>query len=327
MFSAGELELFRLTHDTDYHDPDTLLDTNRNKCPQSNLTNTDLLKDVSPTDVLAVADIAKDYGLFDMSWRLSQCCRDGVVFRTPSDEWGWTPIRCDHRLCPWCSQPKALELRRRLKEVADHAQTMITLTMATYKDRDLRKNIDILRKAFRMLTQRKHKYDWIPFERGYFWRLEVTPGKGFHPHLHVLSCEEWIDYHRLRKRWGECLDHAGGKGDLLWISVCRKKHVQEAAKYLSKSLVYFAPARWFDLDKGLTNVRTYGSGRLLKLPPKKKKGNTYHCLLSKIGPQSDIDLLQWLEYNRVYDQLQVESTVAYRLRKFLKEDTWFGYCN
>lgn len=259
-------------------DEDTIISSyNSNKCPPPSKTRKRSSKPSHRVDLLELSKEAGKLGLHDLSRKFRFCCTDVIVLRLPQGSISITPLRCNHKLCPLCHAYHARQIRTRLDEIIYRAKTMITLTIATYKDHELRENIQILRRALRLLCQRKRKKQWVPFESGYYWRLELTDGKGFHPHFHVLSTHEWIDYHRLRARWRQCVTTAGGRGDHIWISATDKNTSREVSKYLSKDIDFFDSSRWPELCNGLYMVRTYGSGRALRLPPLETRGKKFIC--------------------------------------------------
>jgi len=265
---------------------------NSNKCPPPPTKHKRTSKAECRTDMLELSKVARVLGLLDLARKFEYCSTDVIVLRDPVGSISITPLRCNHKLCPLCHAYHAQKIKSRLEEVAHRAKTMITLTIATYHDYQLRENIKIIRRAFRLMCQRKKKNQWIPFEPGYFWRLELTDGKGFHPHLHVLSTHEWIDYHRLRDRWRACIDLAGGKGDHLWISKTDKNTCREVCKYLSKDIDFIASKRWPELNDGLYGVRTYGSGRALTLPPLESRGKKFICFGKDIDYIDSYDILE-----------------------------------
>lgn len=255
---------------------------NGDKCPPSPAKESRTSKASKRIDMLRLAQLAREVNLLDFSRKLEHCCTDFLVLVDDTGKYSITPMRCGHKLCPLCHAYHAYKIRLRLEEIVYRAKSMITLTMRTVNDHEISEYLRILRRAFRLMSQRKKKDQWIPFEPGYFWRLEITEGQGFHPHLHVLSTHEWIHYDRLRKRWSQCVKTAGGSGDHIWISKTDRNTPREVAKYLSKDIDFFDPNRWSFLLNGLKGVRCFGSGRALKLPKLESCGKRFYTFGCKI---------------------------------------------
>lgn len=297
-----------------------------NKCPPPPTKHKRSAKPEARTDLLELSKEARKVGLLDVSRKFEMCCTDIIVLRDPTGSISITPLRCNHKLCPLCHAYHAALIRTRLFEIMYKAKTMITLTIATYKDHELKENLSILRRALRAMFQRKKKSQWIPFESGYYWRLELTPGKGFHPHLHILSTHEWIDYHRLRRRWRTCVTNAGGKGDHIWISACDKNTPYEVCKYLSKDLDFIKSSRWPELCNGLYNVRTYGSGRALILPPLESKGKKFICFGKSLDFMSDSDILEGVCKCQPFKKIRPDSPYLSRWIDESSFEAYYGCC-
>lgn len=255
-----------------------------------------------------ISQTALKQGLKKMAYKLQACSDDGMFYVHPhGHKFGFVSMGCHHRLCPHCHINHARAIRTRLETVIDRAFLHVVLTWPTYSDSCLKRNIKHGRDAFRKLTQSKGKKKtaWRPFPGGYFWRLEVTNGRGFHPHLHLLSPSTWVDQKELQKRWSDCLGHTGH------VNVCQIDEFAslEVAKYLSKPIINFNPKRWLPLDSGLAGVRTFGSGGCLKLPKKVSSGNiligTASRYFTERGLENDRGLSDWIDDNpESFDCLQ-----------------------
>lgn len=299
--------------------------SNRNKCPPPLIQCKRSSKPSQRQDMLDLSKLAIKANLHDLARKFEYCCTDFIVLRGLGGQLSATPLRCDHKLCPLCHAYHAQKIRSRLEEVIHRANLFITLTIATYKDHELRENIEVLKRAFRLMTQRKKKKQWIPFESGYFWRLEITEGKGFHPHFHILSTHSWIDYDHLRYRWRQCVDHAGGKGDIIWIDRTEKDTLYEVSKYLSKDIDLINWRRWPELNRGLWHMRTYGSGRALRLPPLEDRGKKFVCFGKDIDHLSDRDLIDFVRKKEPHGIIRPDSIFKPRYSDPQKFQDFYGY--
>lgn len=311
-------------------DGDTIISSsNSNKCPPPPKKGKRTSKPAHREDMLALAKMAESVNLLDLSHKFKRCCIDFILLRNPDGSFCATPLRCNHKLCPLCHAYHSHKIRSRLNVIINRAHTFITLTMATYRDTDFNKNLKILKKAFRLMCQRKRKKQWVPFEPGYFWRLECTDGRGFHPHFHVLSTHDWIDYDRLRQRWRKCIDSAGGKGDLIWITTVKPNTINEVSKYLSKDIDLINHHRWPELCNGLWNQRTYGSGGALALPPLESRGKSFVCFGEEITGDWNPEYIDFLMEGHPEKILRPDSSLAQRLIDKQAFERYYGfeYCS
>lgn len=298
---------------------------NSNKCP---LLNSDqcLLGYSKEEELLEpVAFEAERIGMSKMAWKLRHCLADSVILEN-STEIKAFPIPCNHKLCPVCSKRNAWQLKKRLVDKIEPGYLFLTLTWRTSEDRYLSEYIDRGKVAFRKLTQNKgKKSEFLPLRKGYFWRLELTPGKGFHPHFHCVVDSKWIDVDQLENRWKQCLGASAGK---CWISYIKQGNQQDAAaevaKYLSKSIIHFDSSRWWFLDDALNKIRTYGAGGTLKLPPARvPKGYSIIGFLSDFTPDhvsfsrrgADENVIEGLIEEGALDRLRPDCYVQRKLKK------------
>jgi len=323
--SLGALELAGLSSDYRLFDDTIISSYNSNKCPPPPKHGPRTSKPDQRLDMLAICKLAESVGLTDLARKLRVCCTDFLILANPDQTLCATPLRCNHKLCPLCHAYHSQKLRSRLTTIMKRAHLFVTLTMATYHDHDFQKNLRILKRAYRLMCQRKKRKQWVPFESGYFWRLEVTDGKGFHPHLHVLSTHTWIDYDRLRQRWRNCIDTAGGRGDLIWISQVKKNTINEVTKYLSKDIDLIETRRWPELCNGLFNQRTYGSGRALKLPPLETRDKRFLCFGEDITNEYNSEYVEFFQKSHPEKMIRKDSDLYYRLSNKLAFEKFYGY--
>ncbi len=297
---------------------DVLLDTNSDKCPPLyQLAETYGIDDSLP-DQLIIASIAERSGFPELGFKLRHCGTDAIIWQGPDGKFGRSLLRCNHKLCPECHRIHSKKIRERLRHVIENGHLFITLTISTKRDSELRENIIILRRALRSLTQRKREDQWCPFETGFFWRLEITPGKGFHPHLHLIVDSDFIDYYSLRKRWSSAVAGAGGFGDFIHLKHTNDRSIFEIGKYLSKELSYFDPHRWRWMHEGLFKVHTHGSGGSLKLPKPEKKGCTKICFASQITDFTDYEILKFVKETELWNDLTPSCDIPKRLKSISK---------
>lgn len=263
-------------------------------------------------DCLRIAKEARSVGLHEFANKLAFCCCDVIILRDSKGKYSCTPLKCDHKLCPICHSWHAYDIRKRLEEVIHRARLMVTFTFATYKDEHIRKNIKVLCDAFRDLYRKRNKRHWTPFDNGYFWRLEVTDGLGYHPHLHVLSPHYHIDYYHLRKAWRSCIDRAGGKGDLIWIEPVNSGTPKEVCKYLSKDINHIETSRWVHLYNGLWKKRTYGSGKALKLPKREYFGKSFVSFGHEVNNHSPEELKKFIWEGQIHLKMRPDAELISR---------------
>lgn len=323
--SHGALEFAGSTADNFLFAGHFISSSNSNKCPPPPKKGKRSSNPGVREDLLALAKMAESVNLTDLARKLRVCCTDFIILANPDTSLCATPLRCNHKLCPLCHAYHSQKMRSRLSTIMKRAHTFITLTMATYHDYDFRKNLSILKKAFRAMCQRKKKKQWIPFEPGYYWRLEVTDGKGFHPHFHVLSTHNWIDYDRLRQKWRTCIDNAGGKGDLIWISEVKPNTINEVTKYLSKDIDLIETNRWPELCNGLFNQRTYGSGRALALPPLETRDKRFLCFGQDITNEYNSEYVEFFQKSHPEKLIRRDSELYYRLSNKIAFESFYGY--
>jgi hypothetical protein len=323
--SCGAIELAGFSSDLLWAQDTFISSSNSNKCPPPPKSGKRSSNPAVRCDLLALAKMAESVNLSDLARKLRVCCTDFIILTNPDHTLCATPLRCNHKLCPLCHAYHSQKLRSRLTTIMKRAHVFITLTMATYHDHDFVKNLRILKRAYRLMTQRKKKKQWVPFESGYFWRLEVTDGKGFHPHLHVLSTHNWIDYDRLRQRWRQCIDTAGGKGDLIWISEVKPNTINEVTKYLSKDIDLIETNRWPELCQGLFNQRTYGSGRALALPPLETRDKRFLCFGEDITNEYNSEYVEFFQKSHPETMLRPDSGLYYRLTTKKAFENFYGY--
>lgn len=244
-------------------------------------------------DLIWNQDLEDDYRpIYD---RVKLCQREWVVLRHTIEK-GLVvafQIYCGSRFCPVCTQSKSFALRERLSEVIDLAFTHWILTIRTPSGSSmLPYYLDVLANAWRHMSQCKggRSAEWHPFSAGYFWKLEITDSPNqFHPHLHVLSTEKFIDKKSLETRWRRALSYATYKGNpnkptnnddldeilqynttirgYCWVSSVDKTTLRELSKYMTKNILKIDSEYWPLIFKALHKRRLYGSGGDLKIRP------------------------------------------------------------
>lgn len=178
---------------------------------------------------------------------------------------------CKVRLCPMCSWRRSLKIFGQVSNVMnyltenyEYRYIFLTLTVKNVLGDKLSSELDILFKAFNLLTKRK---EFKNVSQGWFRCLEVTHNwerDDYHPHFHMVVAVNksyfsypkiYLSQHNWVELWKSCL---GVDYDpIVWVETVKpnkgdannfSKGVAEVAKYAVKSNDYLV-----NIPKGKEN--------------------------------------------------------------------------
>lgn len=177
---------------------------------------------------------------------------------------------CKSRHCQPCMRAKAtrlsMNLRRRLSERPDGRYRFVTLTLKNSKQ-DLAAEIRRLYTCFKSI--RGHRV-WRR-QRGGCFILEVkwSSGRGWHPHLHIITEGEYIPQAELSEAWHHVT------GDSFVVDVRPLTTGYDPADYVAKYITKAtnsdvwdddsAAQEWICSSKGVRPAATFGNWRGFKL--------------------------------------------------------------
>jgi replication protein len=199
-------------------------------------------------------------------------CGSGAIVeqhRRFKDRFRLKCIKCKHRLCFPCQRERGFLIQQsleRLGETAGRRLTLLTLTLK-HTSRDLRSTLTRLLVAFREL---RRCLLWKRNVKGGAWSLEIKVGKDglWHPHIHALLDQNWMDQGPLCAAWLTVT------GDSTGVHI-KRMHFFNGARYISKYITKpVDPTVLADQDKfeefilatkGLRKCSTLGTWRGTKL--------------------------------------------------------------
>lgn len=215
--------------------------------------------------------LLKEADFWDMGVRVENCC-SWLQFKVWED--GEKRLQaanfCKNRLCPMCTERKAMKAAWKLSEVMNLVASQneaqfffLTLTVKNCEGPNLSKTLDLLRDGWYRLVHRK---TFMRSIGGWFRAIEITRhGKQYHPHIHAIMAVKPEYFSRkaglyiTKERWAEWWQESArlsykpvvdvratyskdkGRTGGASAEEAVKSAAVEAAKYATKSSDYIDP--------------------------------------------------------------------------------------
>ena len=180
---------------------------------------------------------------------------------------------CKVRLCPMCAWRRSLKIFGQVSKVMDQVEKnynyryiFLTLTVKNCYSEDLKDTLDLMKKSFNKLSERKAFKKAI---KGYFRSLEITYNKEdntYHPHFHLILAVNKSyftdkDYYLSQENWTRLWKESLQVDYKPVVDVRRVKSkdknfskvIAETAKYTVKSEDFLIKKEDGKIDEALTD--------------------------------------------------------------------------